>query len=339
MLRGKSPLMAVVLVVWLSASVTGLVPKRAAASDFDMSQIYSVDRPHSYIGFAIKYMGFAKVRGRFTDFSGTVRFDDKDVTRTSATIAINVESIDTDHDWRDKDLKSDQWFDAEQFPTISFQSTQAVKTDRGFDLIGNLTIRDVTQEVRIVMDEFSGIRKDIRDDTQVIFVGHTEIDRKAFGVKGDRWSKLKAGITGVGSKVELELTVLGKQINPPNFKNWVRNVERPPGKIYHTIAESSVKNGLKEFDALRGAEDSKINIGVLNTVGYMLLKEGRVDDAIEVFRHNLVAFPEEGDLYDSLGEAYAVKGDRRKAIESYKIALERNPKNVNAIEILRHLEN
>ncbi|MEE8367849.1 MAG: YceI family protein, partial [Thermoanaerobaculia bacterium] len=138
-----------------------------------MSQIYAIDRGHSYLGFSIRYMGFAKVRGRFSGFSGTVRFDENDVSTTSATVRIDVSSLNTEHDWRDKDLKSDQWFDAEEFPDILFQSTRAEKTSAGFDIVGDLTIRDVTREVRLVMDDFSGVIKDIRADSQVIFVGHT----------------------------------------------------------------------------------------------------------------------------------------------------------------------
>lgn len=308
------------------------------ASDFEMSQIYTIDSGHSYVGFQIKYMGFAKVRGRFSDVSGTIRYDDQDPTMTSATIRIGVESLDTDHDWRDKDLKSDQWFDAEAFPVMMFTSTRAVRTDAGFDLIGDLTIRDVTKEIRIVMEDFSGIIKDIRDDTQVIFVGRTEIDRKEFGVKGDRWSQVKEGITGVGSHVEIELTILGKQINAPNIRNSVKNVEQPQGAVYAAIESNGVTAGLAAFDAMLAEDPEKVNMGVLNTVGYVLLKEGRVDDAVKVFQHNCDSYPEAGDLYDSLGEAYAVQGDRKKARESYLIALESNPNNVNAIEILRHLE-
>ena len=59
------------------------LPPAVDAGDFDMSQIYSIDSGHSYLGFQVKYMGFAKVRGRMTDFSGTIRFDETDLTRTS----------------------------------------------------------------------------------------------------------------------------------------------------------------------------------------------------------------------------------------------------------------
>ena len=93
----------------LAIAVVSL-PSAVHAGDFDMSQIYTIDSAHSYLGFQVKYMGFAKVRGRMTDFSGTIRFDKNDLTRTSITARIAVEGINTEHDTRDKDLKSANWF-------------------------------------------------------------------------------------------------------------------------------------------------------------------------------------------------------------------------------------
>lgn len=314
-----------------------VVPSTGRSSDFDMSQIYVIDRGHSYLGFSIRYMGFAKVRGRFSGFSGTIRFDENDLSVTSATVRIEVDSLNTEHDWRDKDLKSDRWFDAEEFPDILFQSKRAEKTSAGFDVIGDLTIRDVTREVRLVMDDFSGLIKDTRADSQVIFVGHTTIRRKEFGVMGDRWSKVREGITGVADEVEIELTILGKQINEPNSRSFVRNTERPPGKVYKAISDNGLEQGLDTFDQLEKGPESEIQPRVLNTVGYMLLKEGRVDDAIVVFQHNIDAFPEHPDLYDSLCEAYAVKKDWKGAAECYQFVLEEDPSNANAVEVLRHI--
>ena len=76
----------------------------------------------------------------------------------------------------------------------------------------------------------------------------------------------------------------------------------------------------------------------MNTVGYMLLKEGRVNDAIVVFQHNIDAFPDQTDLYNSLGEAYVVKQDWKRAAECYQLVLEGDPANVNAVEMLRHID-
>lgn len=329
MSRARKRLVGLAAFAWLVASA-------GWAGEFDVSQIYSIDRGHSYVGFSVRYMGFAKVRGRFADFSGTVRFDERDVSATSATVKIGVESLDTDHDLRDRDLKSDQWLDVAEFPAITFQSRRVEPTSAGFDLVGELTIRDVTREARLVMDEFSGVMRDTREDTQLVFVGHTTLLRKEFGVMGDRWSQVKAGITGVADEVEVELTVLAKRVNEPNLRNFVRDTARPPGRIYGVIAEDGLEKGLETFDTLRA--EREIRPGVLRTVGRVLLKDGRVDDAIAVFQHNVEAFPDRPDLYNFLGEAYAVQQDWKRAAECYRKVLAGDPTNVNALEILRHLD-
>ena len=189
------------------------------------------------------------------------------------------------------------------------------------------------------MNEFSGVMKDVRGDTQIIWTGTTVIDRKEFGVAGERWSAIKEGITGVESEVLIELTILGKRMNASNFRNRVRNPERPQGKIYKTLGESGLDAALSEYDAMRAADtEEKLGAWCLNVVGYMLLKEDRTDDAITVFERNAELYPEDWEVHDSLGEAYSYKGDFKSARENYNTALEMNPRNVKAVEILRHLD-
>lgn len=326
------------LITLLCTVVTFFAFHSNAADDFSMSQIYPIDRGHSYVGFSIKYMGFAKVHGRFADFSGAFRYDTNDITKTSATVIIKVESIDTDHDFRDKDLRSANWFDAEKYPLIRFQSKRVLKNENGIEVIGDLTIKEITKEVALKLEYNSGVQKDTRGDTQVILTGSTTIDRKDFGVQGERWSMVKEGITAVESEIEIELSILGKQINAPNFRNWLGGPDSPRKTIYDIVAAEGATRGIAEFEKLRTAPDSKINENALNIVGYMLLKEGKVDAALEIFKHNAATYPDNTNLHDSLAEAYAVKGDLQNAITHYKKSLQLDPINANALEILRHLE-
>src|SRR5690242_19100015 len=99
------------------------------------NQFFEIDRGHSYIEFSVKYMGYAKVRGRFTQFSGLVCYDKDKLTNTSVSLLIQSESISTDLEFRDKDLKSDNWLDASKFPSIVFASKKMNKTKEGFDLV------------------------------------------------------------------------------------------------------------------------------------------------------------------------------------------------------------
>ena len=310
----------------------------AKASDFSMSQIYPIDRGHSYIGFSIRYMGFAKVRGRFTDFSGTFHYDEKDITKSSGTVLIKVESLETDHDFRDKDLRSPNWFDAEKYPVIKFQTKRVIQKGSSVEAVGDLTIKDVTKEVQIKMDYCSGRQKDARGDTQVVLTGGAKINRKDFGVAGENWSRIKEGITAVDSDVEIELSILGKQINAPNFTNWVNDPDSPEGKIYKMISEGNVENGIQEFKKMKAANEKELASDTLDTVAHMLLKENKVNEAIRIFQENAVSFPDDSNVYDSLAEAYSVQGDRVNAIKYYKKSLEIDPYNANALEVLRHLE-
>lgn len=167
--------------------LVGLVlPGSAIDRNFSMSNVYPIDSGHSYIGFQVKYMGYAKVRGCFEDFSGSIYFDPDDITMTSATLVIKTESIDTDLVWRDKDLRSANWFDAENHPAIIFQTTLVEQKGGQTFFYGDLTLRGVTREVALEMHENSGILSDTRGDSQIILTGSTVVDRNNFGIKGER---------------------------------------------------------------------------------------------------------------------------------------------------------
>lgn len=308
----------------------------AVAQSFNFKNIYPIDLSHSYIGFKIQYMGFASVRGRFQNFRGSVYFDEKNVMHTSVSLAIEVRSIDTDNEWRDKDLQSDQWFDEKAYPLLTFVSQQAEKTSTGFQITGTLTIHGVMRSVTIPMN-YTPVMKDVRDDTQVVFNGAITINRLEFGVEGKRWAGIQNDITAVSENVEIELTILCKRINAGNYKNWVSNVNSPEGKLYQIATTRSAKEAVITFDQMLTANKDKVSTSALNTAGQMLLKEGRMNDAMILFRRNSEAFPHEATVYESLGEAAATAGNFAEARSYYNMALKKDPTNAEVSEILRHL--
>ncbi len=314
-----------------------VIPSRSRSQSpgFQINEIYPVDASHSYVGFTITYMGYAKVRGRFADFRGSLRYSDKDLTRTSITFSLKSSSIDTESEWRDKDLRSANWLDAEKFPEIGFTSTKAERTAQGVTVTGILTLHGVSKNIAVPLTT-SGVLKDVRGDSQVIFNGEFVINRKDFGVEGKNWSQVKEGITAVADEVKIELTILGKQFNEANFRNFVRNPSSPQGQIYKAASTEGAAKGLEVFEGLRKT-NSAITADALNTAGYMLLKEGKVDAALELLRRNTEVFPNDGNAFDSYGEALAVAGKWSEAKKNYALALEKEPDNVNAKEVLRHL--
>lgn len=306
-------------------------------TDFKISEIFPVESEHSYVGFSIRYMGYAMVRGRFSDFQGSLRYDEKDLTKTSITLSIDVTSIDTGNAERDKDLQSENWFGAMTYPKISFISKKAEITTSGLRITGDLTIRGITKAITIPLEKPSGVVKDGRGDSQIIFTGALTLNRRDFGVEGKNWDGFKEGIIGISDEVSIELTILGKRINESNFRYWVNNVNSAQGRIYSLAKNKGVESAVKEFEAMRSAPGSKVDEEALNTAGYMLLKENKVNDALILFRKNVETFPQRSLVYDSYAEALATLGNWPEALKYYTLALEKDPLNMNAREIVRHI--
>lgn len=305
----------------------------ARSQPAEADRFFPIETSHSYIEFSVKYMGYAKVKGRFADFSGMIYYDDKGLERMSASVVVKVESIDSDLEFRDNDLKSENWFDAKQFPLITFVSKRSVPTANGFDVTGDLTIRGITKEILIHMAKPSGVLKDVRGDSQIIVTGTSRINRVEFGIEGKNWSGIKEGITAVENDIDLEFSLLAKQIKKDNFKNWVSNPQMAPTTIYNA-ASRSLAAATIEFEKLK--EERNLTENTLITVGYMLQLEGKTKDAITILEQNTKAFPEATRAYQELGLAYLRSGNKSKAKENLQIAVQKDAANAQASELLRH---
>ena len=315
--------------------IINLLTLQAQKAKPEFNQFFPIDKGHSYVEFSIKYMGAAKVRGRFADFSGLIYYDGKNTTSTSVSFVIKTASINTDLEFRDNDLKSENWLDAAKFPAILFLSKSSVKSSTGFDITGDITMKGITKEITLHMEPPSPVMKDVRADLQVVFTGTTKLDRTTFGVEGKNWSAIKEGITAVDNEVVIEVSMLGKQFQESNFLNRVKSTDRPSGKIYKIINEQNVDAGIAEFERIRSA--GPIESGALDMVGKMLRLEGKTNEALRLFEVNKNTFPNEAQVYLTLGETYLLMGDLPNAKNQFSEALQRDPQQIASIEYLRHL--
>lgn len=170
-----------------------------------MTQSFRIDPVHSSIGFAVRHMVFAKVRGRFGAFSGTVALDPEALERSSVAVEIDAASIDTGTADRDQHLRSADFLDVEQFPKLTFQSAriEALGGDR-YALHGLLTLHGIERELTLTA-EYGGLAKDPWGNPRAAFTLSGSLDRRDFGLK---WNQaLEAGGVLVGERVELELEV------------------------------------------------------------------------------------------------------------------------------------
>jgi polyisoprenoid-binding protein YceI len=165
---------------------------------------WEVDRSHSQIGFKVRHLGIANVRGAFNEFEVTMQFDPADLTSLQVETAIDANSIDTGNERRDDHLRSDDFFNVEQFPALTFISKE-VRNAEGdaFELVGDLTIRDVTKEVVLEAEFFGAVTQ--RNGRKAGFEAVATINRFDYGLKWDRVTEASGLVVGENVEIILEL--------------------------------------------------------------------------------------------------------------------------------------
>ncbi len=164
---------------------------------------YKIDAVHSTIGFAVRHMGLAKVRGRFDSFSGEILFDPEEPTNSSVTLTIDAASVNTNHERRDSDVRGARLLDVEQFPEITFESSSISQSAEGLEITGDLTLHGVTREVTFPFELIPPI--DVGRGVRLAAEGSLSINRKDYGIQFNR--VVDNGALFVGNTVTIELNL------------------------------------------------------------------------------------------------------------------------------------
>ena len=179
----------------------------AVASTIAQAQTpaYKIDKMHSEADFTIRHMAISNVHGRFGNISGTVMYDDKDVSKSMVDATIDVTTVDTGVAQRDGHLKSPDFFDTAKFPTMTFKSSSVSKASDGFDVTGDLTLHGVTKPVTlhvVASKEQTGM-----DGKSIArgFEATTTLHREDFGLV---WNgNLKSGDKALGDDVKVDISI------------------------------------------------------------------------------------------------------------------------------------
>ncbi len=162
---------------------------------------WTLDPAHTSIGFTVRHLMAAKVRGTFKAFEGALEIGETPEDSV-VHVTIDAASIDTGIEDRDKHLRSEDFFDVEKYPELSFRSTAIRATEEGFEVEGDLTIRDVTRPVTLDV-EHAGVVTDPWGNEKAIFSAETKIDREDWGLTWN--AALEAGGVLVGKEVKIEI--------------------------------------------------------------------------------------------------------------------------------------
>jgi polyisoprenoid-binding protein YceI len=165
--------------------------------------IYTIDGAHSSATFSVRHMMISTVPGRFSGISGTIVYDEKDVTKSSVQATIKTATVSTDNDMRDKDLKSANYFDVEKYPEITFKSKKIEKRGDQLVAIGDFTMHGVTKQIEL---PFEVNKATMRGQTVIGATAETKLSRKDYGIT--------SGASMVGDEIKIALSIEARGAKP-----------------------------------------------------------------------------------------------------------------------------
>lgn len=184
----------------VASALTGALAFQASAA----TTTWKIDPAHTAAQFAVKHLMISTVRGEFKGVTGTVIWDDQDVSKSSVDVTIDARTVNTGEDARDKDLRSDKFFEVEKFPTMTFKSRKVEAAGSGkLKVTGDLTIHGVTKEVVLNVEGPTDQVKDPWGNTRVATSATTQVNRQDFGVKWN--ANMDGGGVVVGDTVNITI--------------------------------------------------------------------------------------------------------------------------------------
>jgi polyisoprenoid-binding protein YceI len=186
-----------------------------AASAAVAQETWAVDKAHSEVTFQVRHF-VTKVRGRFTDFTGTIVANAAKPEASSVEFTIKAASIDTDNEYRDKDLRSANFFDVEKFPEITFKSTKVSSTGKdSYAVTGLLAMHGVSKEIVLPVSYLGRMpTKDQqgRETAKGGFATSLTLNRKDFGITWNR--AVDSGGFVLGDDVTIEINIEANKLTP-----------------------------------------------------------------------------------------------------------------------------
>jgi len=184
------------------------LPGGAAASG------WKIDPAHSSAQFSVRHMAISTVRGAFSKVNGVIALDDKDITKSTVDVTIDVTTVDTREPGRDNDLRSDKFFDVAHFPTMTFKSKKVEQVSPGkLRVTGDLTIRGTTKEVLLDVEGPTAPVKDPWGNQRAAATATAKVNRQDFGVKWN--ATMDNGGVVVGDDVNITIDVEMIKQAPP----------------------------------------------------------------------------------------------------------------------------
>ena len=292
---------------------------------------YRIEAAHSMVGFSIDFLGHP-VHGRFDDVRGMIVYAPGDPASSSVTVAVGTKSINTGSTHRDEHLRSADFFDAQQYPTIRFMRRRVERHRDTLVAIGDLTMHGVTRSIAIPFVQPASPVPDPHGSSLIYFVGRLRIARADFGIAGgSRFNSWFDDLRqrAMADTVDVDLEIQAWDTDFDRSTRWKGTIDK--------LVETGVSKRVAELRELVRAHPDTLASAEweLTEVGRALLQRDRPADALEVFRLVAELYPTSASAQAALARGYEATGDRVKAAAQIRRALGIDPNDPWACEIAR----
>ncbi|MEO9485754.1 MAG: YceI family protein [Ekhidna sp.] len=291
------------------------------AQEIDLSNQFQINKDFSYLNFSATIAGHPVIRGSAKSYQATMYYDPENVMNSSATIRIASDGFATAHDKRDEFLAGEAFLDAANFPAIWFQGSEVALTENGFDLSGNVIIKEVVKPVTVHLEKPTIMRKAMNNLDLMIVKGSLSLSRKDF----------ELGTTGpfaanpmFGDEIQIEFTFTGFSYTidylQASYVGVFEGRENPVGLVYNEVKENGVKKGMKLMESLTKQKEYKQDnwLSHLANIGWILMVDGYGKEALPFYEKALEYDPKHMVSLLRLGDAYTIAGEYEKALAHFK---------------------
>jgi len=290
----------------------------AVAHPQDTPRTFLIDGAHSSVLFTIPFMGMSTVTGEFGEFQGALLLGATPEV-SAVTAGIRTNSISTHSTTRDKHLRSPDFFAADSFPLISFQSTRISRTTNGFVAHGVLTMRGVSRVIDLPFTQLHPPMKDAWGNTRVTYHASTKLSRSEYNIRGTAFwnSEFDPGRFAVADTARIELEI---SATIPNTARWTVPKTDSLVKVVETAGvESLISDLTAARDTVGQPNDNQIFI-----TAYKLVQRGQKDAGIRLFEWGLDRYKESKIVSMAasiLAETQIQMGRREDAVRNFRRAI------------------
>jgi polyisoprenoid-binding protein YceI len=326
----KAILYTVVSIVLFTGSADSQMAKN--------SKFYTLDRSHSEMNFAIKWMTKGKVVGTFDNISGAFYYDPQKPRELSASLVIDIKSLNSGNVLRNGTLMRD-WFDTAAHPLAYFETLPLSQQDKKGKIRGKFTLKGITKIITLDLETIDPPALDYESNPFIIISGKTTISRKEFNVvmTTSRYETSETGAVAIADSVTIDFNLYGRQLSEKNALKRLGPADSRPVAILNLTKNATSQRIGQVIDSSYADPKYKNDIAVWSLANYYLISND-LERALVFLKKSDELFPGNMNVYDSMLQYYHHTGAKEEARTIIEKMLKKNAHAPSALEYQKQLK-